>query len=74
MWKVDFSAGRITAEDGQRTSPIDGAATLDAVVVLNGHQEGRSWMMVIDRATGHLSATITDAEGAFVIAGACLAD
>jgi hypothetical protein len=27
--------------------------------------------MVIERATGHLSATITDAEGVFVLAGGC---
>jgi hypothetical protein len=29
--------------------------------------------MAIDRATGHLSASIVDAEGSIVIAGACTA-
>jgi hypothetical protein len=29
--------------------------------------------MLLERATGHLSATLTDAEGVFVLAGACTA-
>jgi hypothetical protein len=27
--------------------------------------------MVVERATGHLSASIADAEGVFVLAGGC---
>jgi hypothetical protein len=73
VYFVDFAAKRLASEDGQRTSPIASQDLLDAVLVLQGSQNGRGWAMVIDRATGHLSATIADAEGALVIAGACTA-
>jgi hypothetical protein len=70
---VDFEAKRLTSEDGARTSPISGQDLLEGVLVLQGHQNGRGWTMVIDRVTGHLSATIADGEGALVIAGGCTA-
>jgi hypothetical protein len=71
VYVVDFAARRLASEDGQRTSPIASQELLEAVLVLQGIQNGRGWTMVIDRATGHLSATIADVEGALVIAGAC---
>lgn len=73
VYTVDFAAKQLASEDGQRTSPIASQELLDAVLVLQGLQNGRGWSMVIDRATGHLSATIADIEGALVIAGACTA-
>jgi len=73
VYTVDFVARRLASEDGQRTSPIASQELLDAALVLQGTQNGRGWTMVIDRATGHLSATIADVEGALVIAGACTA-
>ena len=73
VYTVDFSGRRLASEDGQRTSPIASQQLLDASLVLQGTQNGRGWTMVIDRATGHLSATIADLEGALVIAGACTA-
>ena len=72
-WRVDFAAKQLVSEDGQRTSPIGAIEVLEATLVLQGHQSGRGWTMVVERATGHLSATITDAEGVFVLAGACTA-
>jgi hypothetical protein len=45
---------------------------LDTVLVLQGYQSGHGWTMVIERGTGHLSAAITGAEGAYVLAGACM--
>ncbi len=73
VYTVDFTARRLASEDGQRTSPIASQQLLDASLVLQGTQNGRGWTMVIERATGHLSATIADLEGALVIAGACTA-
>ena len=73
-WRVDFAAKQLVSTDGQRTSPIHAVEALDAVMVLQGHQNGRGWTMVIERATGHLSATIADAEGVFVLAGGCSAE
>lgn len=68
---LDFSAKRLATPDEQRTSPISAVEKLDTVLVVHGHQNGRGWTMVIDRATGHLSASIVDVEGGFVLAGAC---
>ena len=71
--KIDFAGSRIASEDGQRSSPIKSAEALSDVLVLHGHQEQRGWTMVINRATGQLSASVSDLHGAFVIAGACTA-
>jgi hypothetical protein len=70
---VDFAGRRLASPDGQRTSPITAVETLEAALVIQGHQNGRGWTMVIERATGHLSATLADVEGAFVLAGSCTA-
>jgi hypothetical protein len=70
-WRIDFAAKQLVSMDGQRTSPIHAVETLDTVVVLQGHQNGRGWTIVLERATGHLSATIADVEGIFVLVGGC---
>ena len=72
--RVDFTAKQLASPDGQRTSPIAVLEKLDAVLVLQGHQNGRGWTLVIDRASGHLSGSAADAEGAFVLAGSCTAE
>lgn len=69
---VDFAAQQLVSKDGQRTSPIASVETHETNLVLLGNQAGRGWTMVIERATGHLSATVADAEGAFVLAGSCV--
>jgi len=68
--RVDFAAMQLVSEDGARTSPIATVGTLEAVVVLQGHQNGRGWTLAIERATGHLSAAVADAEGSLALAGA----
>ena len=70
---VDFAQKQLVSEDGARTSPILSAETLDGVLLIQGNRNGRGWTMVIDRVTGHLSAAVADADGAFVLAGACTA-
>ena len=70
---VDFAGKALASEDGQRTSPIASVEALDTALVLQGYQNGRGWTMVVDRATGQLSATLAEVEGAFVVAGACTA-
>lgn len=72
--RVDFAAKQLVSSDGQRTSPILAVEAQGAVVVLQGHQNGRGWTMVLERATGRLSATIATLEGAFVLAGGCSAE
>lgn len=71
LWRVDFAAKQLASEDGQRSSPIAALETLDSALVLQGHQNGRGWTLVVERATGHLSVSAADAEGAFVLAGSC---
>ena len=71
LWRIDFAAKQLASEDGARTSPIAALETLDHALVLQGHQNGRGWTLVVERATGHLSASAADAEGAFVLAGSC---
>ena len=74
LWRVDFATKELSSPDGQRKSPISTLETLDAVLLLQGHQNGRGWTLVIDRASGHLSGSAADAEGAFVLAGSCTAE
>jgi hypothetical protein len=73
-WRVDFAAKQLVSLDGQRTSPIAALDVLETLLVLQGHQNGRGWTLVLERATGRLSATIVTAEGAFVLAGGCSAE
>jgi hypothetical protein len=72
--EVDFAENQINTEDGQRRSPIASVETRDAVLLLQGHQDGRGWTLVIERATGALSAALADVEGGLVVTGACIAD
>lgn len=71
LWRVDFANKQLASEDGLRTSPIGAVEALDAVLLLQGNQNGRGWTLVIERATGHLSGSAADAEGVFVLAGSC---
>jgi len=71
LWRVDFAAKQLSSKDGTRSSPIGALETLDSALVLQGHQNGRGWTLVIERATGHVSVSAADAEGAFVLAGSC---
>jgi len=72
--RIDCAAKQLASQDGQRASPIAALETLDAALVLQGHQNGRGWTLVVERATGHLSASAADAEGAFALAGSCTAE
>ena len=72
--RVDFANRQLSSKLDERTSPIDDIDELDTVLVLQGHQNGRGWTMVIDRETGHLSAALAESAGAFVLSGECVAD
>ena len=71
VFHVDFELAQIGSEDGQRINLIRSIEQLDSAVLIQGHTNGRGWTLVIHRSTGHLSATVNDVEGAFVLAGAC---
>jgi hypothetical protein len=69
--RVDFAGRRLRSEDGQRSSPIDAKNVSDAALIAQGSQNGRGWSMTIDRATGQMTGTIAEADGAFVLFGTC---
>lgn len=70
---IDFEARRLVSEDGKRDSPISSVEVEEAVMLVQGHQHGRGWAVVLDRATGEFQASAVDPEGAFVLTGACTA-
>ena len=70
---VSFAQKKLSVPEGERSSPIHTVEIDPAVLVVQGSQNGRGWSMVIDRASGALSATIADTEGAFIITGTCSA-
>ena len=72
--RIDFAAKQLASADDQRTSPIAAVEVRDAALVVQGHQNGRGWLAVIERATGHLTATVADVEGSFVLSGGCAAE
>ena len=72
--RVDFAAKQLTSVDTQRVSPIATIESFDDVLVLQGHQNSRGWTIIVDRASGHLSASLASADGAFVLAGGCTAE
>lgn len=68
---IDFDAKQLSSSDGKRTSPIGAVEVLEAALVVQGHQNGRGWTIVIDRRTGHLVASLVDVEGSFALSGGC---
>jgi hypothetical protein len=68
---IDFETNTLVTRDGTRTSPIETVRVLDEVVLLQGVQGSRGWLVVLEKSTGHLSATVLDHGGAFVLAGGC---
>ena len=69
--RVDFNGRKLRTPDGQRSSPIDAKNVSDAALIAQGSQNGRSWSMTIDRETGHMTGTIAETDGAFVLFGTC---
>ena len=71
IW-VNVQQRLLRSPDGARTSPIGNMARADGQLMLQGIQNGRVWGAVIDERTGRLFATVGEADGGFVLTGACL--
>jgi hypothetical protein len=69
--QVDFEGRRLRSQDGSRTSPIGLKQVSDAVLIAQGNQNGRGWSITIDRASGQMTGTIAEADGAFIVFGNC---
>jgi hypothetical protein len=73
LFRVDFGAKLVASADGARTSPIRAVDVAEDVLVVQGSQNGRGWSLVVERATGLMSASIAEREGSFALAGTCSA-
>jgi hypothetical protein len=70
--RVDFKKKAIrNLEPPERSTPIENIRSADGLTVLQGAENGRAWSLVIDQATGRLTGSVADGEGAFAVFGAC---
>jgi hypothetical protein len=64
--------GAIPGASEERTTTIQNIQKIDGKTILQGAENGRGWTMIIDQATGHMSATMVDNLEGFVLFGACM--
>jgi hypothetical protein len=70
--RVDFAKKRLMSlADPPRETPIDTVHQHEGSTILQGAQNGRAWSLVIDHATGRMTGSVADDEGAFAVFGAC---
>jgi hypothetical protein len=70
---VQFAKKRLVGTSGdERTTAIQNLQNVNGLTILQGAENGRAWSVVIDQASGRMSGSIADSEGAFSIFGACL--
>ena len=71
--RIDVPKKVLSSVDGARTSPITQVQRTGGRIMVQGMQNLRIWGAVINEQTGQMSAVIGEDDGAFVIAGACIA-
>ena len=71
--RVNVPQRLLSSLDGARTSPIVNVQRSNGQLMLQGMQLERVWGAVIDEASGRMSATAGEADGAFVLIGTCIA-
>ena len=70
--KLDFGKKRMMSlADPPRETPIETVHQRDGLTILQGAQNGRAWSLVIDQASGRMTGSVADGEGAFAVFGAC---
>jgi len=67
--RIDF--GKKMVVGPKRSTPIASIEKNEVQVLLQGSELGYGWSIAVDQQSGHLSATLTDHEGAFVLFGSC---
>ena len=73
---VDFKAKElrgVTAEGRHVRTPIRSITREGGSVALQGHENGRSFSIVIDAVTGKLSGAATEPGAGFLVFGTCVA-
>jgi hypothetical protein len=71
--RVNVPQRQLSSIDGARTSPITNVQRNNGQLMIQGMQNERVWGAVIDEASGRMSATAGEADGAFVLIGTCIA-
>ena len=67
--RIDFAQKVIVGP--QHTSPILFMDKSDDRILLQGTEFGFGWTLVLDQASGTMSATLVNREGAVVLFGSC---
>jgi hypothetical protein len=67
--RIDFDKKAVVGT--QRTSPIQAMEKSEAQILLQGSELGYGWTIAIDAASGRMTATLVDRDGAFVLSGSC---
>jgi hypothetical protein len=71
---VDFGKKEFSGKDSdgeQETTAIESVRTADGRTILQGAENGRAWSIVIDQASGDMSATVAANATGFVLFGVC---
>ena len=71
--QINVPKKTLSSVDGARTSPITGTNRANGRLMIQGMQNERVWGAVVDEETGRMSATVSEAGGAIILTGACLA-
>jgi hypothetical protein len=71
--RINVPQRQLSSVDGARTSPITNVQRMNGQLMIQGMQNERVWGAVIDEASGRMSATAGEADGAFVLIGTCIA-
>jgi hypothetical protein len=69
--RIDFEKRSIAGD--RRTTPIAAFDSDADRLLLQGVELGYGWSIAIDRKTGRFSGSMTNADGVFVLLGACTA-
>jgi len=67
--RIDF--GKKVVIGPKRTTPIVSIEKGESQVLLQGNELGYGWSIALDQEGGHMSATLTNRDGAFVLFGSC---
>lgn len=71
---IDFKDKKLSGVDAdaeQETTAIQNMKTGNGKTIIQGAEHERAWSIVIDEASGRMSATVSDNHAGFVIFGAC---
>ncbi len=71
--RINVAQRLLGTVDGARTSPIASVQRSNGRLMMQGVQNERVWGVVIDEASGQMSATVGEHDGAFVFSGGCIA-